>query len=97
MSGKISFILCALLIAAAFTSNIAMAGNDKGIDNANEHGNGNVFGQEKKEERTQIADKPDNNPSQHPSGNDKNAEKSKTGGQGQSKKTTTQGGGGENK
>ena len=85
MSGKISSILCALLIVAAFTGNIAMAGNDKGIDNANEHGNGNAFGQEKKEEITQIADKPDNNPSQHPSGNDKNEEKGKSGTQGNSK------------
>ena len=62
-----------------------MAGNDKGNEDANEHGKGNAYGQEKKEERAQISDKPDNDPSKHPSGNDRNEEKGKSGTQGNSK------------
>jgi len=90
--GKVSSIFCALLIVATFTGNIAMAGNDKGIDNANEHGNGNAYGQEKKEERAKTPDKPDNNPSQHPSENDRNTEKGKSGTQGNSKSNPDGGG-----
>src|SRR3989344_1204014 len=85
MFGKILSVFCILLITAAFTGNVVMAGNDKGNEDANEHGKGNAYGQEKKEERAQISDKPDNDPSKHPSGNDRNEEKGKSGTQGNSK------------
>ena len=80
--GKVSAIFCVLIITVSLLVNVAMASNDKGNGGAND--NGNVYGQEKKEERAQIPDNPDNNPSKHPSGNDRNEEKGKSGTQGKS-------------
>lgn len=89
-SSKFSAIFGTFLIVIGLTSNIVFADNSNG-------NSGNAYGFDKdhgnsKQEVTLVADSPDNNLSQHPSGNDRNEEKGKSGTQGKSESNPDGGG-----
>src|SRR3989344_1419770 len=74
-------IFCSLLIVVLLTNNLVLAADGNGGANRKE----NTYGHDKHDAENLAPDIPDNNQSQHPSGNDRNEEKGKSGTQGNSK------------
>ena len=73
-------IFCSLLIVVLLTNNLVLAADGNGGANRKE----NTYGHDKHDAENLAPDIPDNNQSQHPSGNDRNEEKGKSGTQGKS-------------